>query len=49
MKVFGDGHPDIAMVYCNIGWIYNLQSDYKNALKNIYKAIKILEQIQMRL
>ncbi len=43
-KVFGNGHPNTAVVYYHIGWVYVLQNKYEDALAFYGKALLIYEE-----
>lgn len=38
---YGEGHPDVATSYNNIGGVYDSQGDYAKALENYERSLKI--------
>jgi tetratricopeptide (TPR) repeat protein len=45
LKVLGEEHPDTAMSYNDIGFVYNLKDEYNQALEYYIKALNIREKI----
>ena len=43
LKVLGQEHPDVALSYSNIGYVYACQGDYPKALDYFLKALPIFK------
>ena len=45
LSVYGENHPDVALIYNDIGFIYLAQGDYGKALISIEKSLVIRRKI----
>ncbi len=45
LKVYGSIHPDVALIYCNFGVIYQFLRDMDAARENLEEALAIYQQL----